>query len=429
MTRTRAIADIRRRQTLKALGLGAVALPLKLKAATGATVVIIGGGFAGASAARSLRQLAPELRIILIEASTRYTACPLSNLVIAGERSLSAQQFSWSQLAAEGIQVINAVARDIDAAIRKVTLADGTELLYDKLILAPGIRLRWNALEGYDQTAAQRMPHAWQAGQQTVLLRQQLAAMPDNGVVAISVPAAPYRCPPGPYERAGLIAHYLQQHKPRAKLIILDAKDSFSKQALFIAGWRALYGDRIEWRGLSDSGSVRAVRPAQQELITDFDQLSADVSNVIPPQAAGQIAARAGLTDATGWCPINPLSFESTLATDVHVIGDAAIANAMPKSAFAANAQAKVCAHQVVRSLAGLSPISTTLINTCYSLLAPDYGISVAGVYRPGPTALEGIPNSGGTSALEAGKGTRRLEAQYARHWFTTITQETFGAS
>lgn len=392
-----------------------------------AKLVVVGGGFAGSTAARYLKAMAPKLSVTLIDKRPKYIACPFSNLVIAGQRDISQQHFDRQALTAEGIEFIADEATVIDPSQQKVTLASGASRNYDRLIAAPGIGLRFDAIEGYDELASQALPHAWQAGAQTLLLKRQLDAMPDNGLVVISAPKNPYRCPPGPYERASLIAGFLATHKPRAKLLVLDSKDSFSKKALFQSGWRELYGQRIEWRGLSDSGQVNRVDLRRRELHTDFDSVAADVINIIPPQTAGQIAARSGLTDSTGWCPVNPVNFASTLAPNIHIIGDAAIANAMPKSAFAANAQAKLCAMQIVRELRGEAPLESTLINTCYSLLAPNYGISVAGVYRPGITALDPVPNSGGTSELNAPLSTRALEAAYARSWFATVTKEAFG--
>src|SRR4030095_1832356 len=251
---------------------------------------------------------------------------------------------------------------------------DGTRLPYDRLILAPGIDIRWGALPGYDEAAAARMPHAWRAGEQTLLLRRQLEAMPDGGLVVISAPANPFRCPPGPYERASLIAHYLKAQKPHSKLIVLDAKDAFSKQRLFQAAWAELYPGLLEWVPLSKGGNVTSVDAATRTLVTDFGKHQAKVANVIPPQKAGRIAEVAGVADRSGWCPIDPVTFESKLQPGIHIIGDAAIAGAMPKSAFAANSQAKVCAAAVATLLAGGMPPSPKLINTCYSLVAPRHG-------------------------------------------------------
>lgn len=404
-----------------------LALPFAAGAQAPARVVIIGGGFGGTSAARALRRYAPSLDVTLIEANATFTACPFSNEVIAGLRDIDAQRFGYRAVAADGISVVHAEATAVDPATRRITLRDGAALPYDRLILSPGIDIVWGALPGYDEAAGARMPHAWKAGAQTALLRQQLEAMPDGGTVIMSVPANPFRCPPGPYERASLIAWYLKTHKRRSKLLVLDAKDTFSKQKLFQMAWARFYPDHLKWVSLSDGGKVTRVDPGSLTLETDFGTHKADVANVIPPQRAGRIAALAGVADRTGWCPIDPVTFESRLVPGIHVIGDAAIAGAMPKSAFAANAQAKVCALAAARMLDGGTPDDPRLINTCYSLVAPRYGISVAGVYRPSNGVLTDIDGAGGTSPLEAPDEQRAMEADYADAWFRTITSEAFG--
>jgi len=419
-----------RREFLK-LGVAAAATGLLPRPARGqgaaSRVVVVGGGFAGASCARALRQADPRIAVTLVEANATFTACPFSNEVIAGLRELSAQQFTYERVAADGISVVPSAATAVDVAGRSVALAGGARLAYDRLVLAPGIDIRWGALPGYDEAAAAQMPHAWHAGEQTVLLRRQLEAMADGGVVVISAPANPFRCPPGPYERASLIAHYLKAKKPRSKLLLLDAKDAFSKQKLFQAAWADLYPGLIEWVPLSKGGNVTAVDAATRTFVTDFGRHQAAVANVIPPQKAGRIAELAGVADKTGWCPIDPITFESRLQPAVHVIGDSAIAGAMPKSAFAANAQAKTCAAAVARLLAGGAPSTPKLINTCYSLVAPDYGISIAGVYAPAGGQLAEVPGAGGVSPADAPRSTRAAEAALAQAWFRTITGEVFG--
>jgi NADPH-dependent 2,4-dienoyl-CoA reductase/sulfur reductase-like enzyme len=281
-------------------------------------------------------------------------------------------------------------------------------------------------LAGYGESAAEAMPHAWKAGEQTALLRRQLEAMPDGGTVVISAPANPFRCPPGPYERASLIAYYLKTRKPKSKLIVLDAKDQFSKQRLFQNAWAELYPN-LEWVGLSKGGKVTSVDVASKTLVTDFGNHKADVANVIPPQKAGRIATLAGVADRTGWCPIDPVTFESKLVPNIHVVGDATIAGGMPKSAFAANAQAKVCAAAIAKLIAGAKPDEPKLINTCYSLIAPDYGVTVAGVYRPVNGVLTDVEGAGGVSPIDAPRTMRAQEAMFADGWFKTITNEVFG--
>ncbi len=412
------------RRAVVATGL---AMPFAARGQGTARVVIVGGGFGGASAACALRQYAPALAVTLIEANATFTACPFSNLVVAGVRAIDSQQFGYRGLTAAGIEVVHAESTGVDATSRRVTLSNGSVVSYDRLILSPGIDFAWGALPGYDEAASVRMPHAWKAGAQTLLLRQQLEAMPDGGTVIMSVPPNPYRCPPGPYERASLIAWYLRGAKPKSKLLVLDSKDVFSKQKLFQAGWAALYPGNLEWVSQSNGGTVTGVDASTLTFKTDFATHKADVANVIPPQKAGRIAAIAGVADKTGWCPIDPVSFESRLVPGIHVIGDAAIAGAMPKSAFAANAQAKVCALAVARLLEGSTPDEPILVNTCYSLLAQGYGISVAGVYRPANGVLTEVPGSGGTSPLDATNDSRYQEAEYADAWFKTIAHEAFG--
>jgi sulfide dehydrogenase [flavocytochrome c] flavoprotein chain len=403
-------------------------LPLPAFAqAARARVVVVGGGFAGATCARALRYSDPRIAVTLVEADPTFTACPFSNAVIAGLRELAAQQFTYERVAADGITITRGTATGVDPQARTVTLADGARLTYDRLVLAPGIDIRWGTLPGYDEAAAAQMPHAWRAGEQTLLLRRQLEAMDDGGLVVIAAPANPFRCPPGPYERASLIAHYLKTKKPKSKLIVLDAKDAFSKQRLFQAAWAELYPGLLEWVPLSKGGAVTSVEPATRTLVTDFGRHQANVANVIPPQKAGRIAEAAGVTDRTGWCPIDPMTFESKLQPRIHVIGDAAIAGAMPKSAFAANSQAKTCAAAVAQLLTGGTPSTPKLINTCYSLVAPDYGISVAGVYQPTNGQLADVPGAGGVSPQDAPRATRAAEAVLAEAWFRTITTEVFG--
>jgi NADPH-dependent 2,4-dienoyl-CoA reductase/sulfur reductase-like enzyme len=411
-----------------AAGVAAVSLPMPAIAQNaGGRVVVVGGGFAGATCARTLKRLDPRITVTLAEPSEIFTACPFSNNVIAGLRELKQQQFDYKRVAADRIVLAAVPATGVDPDARAVTLNNGSKLPYDRLVLAPGIDIRWDGLPGYTEAAAERMPHAWRAGEQTLLLRKQLESMDDGGVVVISAPANPFRCPPGPYERASLIAHYLKTRKPKSKVLILDAKDAFSKQGLFLAAWKELYPTLIEWVPLSKGGRVTSVDPATNTLTTEFGSHRAAVANVVPPQKAARIADAAGATDKTGWCPIDPVTFESKLRPNIHVIGDAAIAGAMPKSAFAANSQAKACAAAVARLLANEKPEGVRLINTCYSLVAPDYGISVAGVYEPRDGVLADVKGAGGVSPANAPRSARELEANFTNGWFRTITEEVFG--
>ena len=417
-----------RRDFLKAAAAGATLLPLPAIAQGAAgRVVVVGGGFGGATCARFIKRIDPRITVTLVEANRTFVACPFSNGVIAGLREIKAQEFGYDKLPGDQVVLQLSPGTAVDPQGRIVTLANGTQLSYDRLVLSPGIDLRWDGLPGYTEAAAERMPHAWKAGEQTLLLRRQLEAMEDGGTVVMSAPANPFRCPPGPYERASLIAYYLKTKKPKSKLIILDAKDAFSKQRLFQNAWKALYPRNVEWVSLSSGGKVTSVDVGAMTLVTDFGRHKADVANVIPPQKAGRIAELAGVADRSGWCPIDPATFESKLQPNIHVIGDASIAGAMPKSAFSANAQAKVCAAAVAKLLASGKPEEPKLINTCYSLVAPDYGISIVGVYRPADGQIKEVEGSAGVSPLDAPTSTRALEATFANAWFNTITTEVFG--
>ena len=416
-----------RRQFLKASAAAALLPMPAIAQGAGPRVVVIGGGFAGASAARALKHESTAARVTLVEPHATFTACPFSNGVLAELRELKQQQFTYDKVEQDGVALAKQAATAVDAQAKSVTLANGTTLPYDRLIMAPGIEVRFDALPGYDVRAADMMPHAWQAGEQTLLLHSAIASMEDGGTVFIVAPANPFRCPPGPYERASLIAHYLKTRKPKSKVIILDAKDAFSKQRLFQNAWKELYPNHLEWVSLSQGGKVNAVKPDEMTLVTDFTNHKATVANVIPPQRAAAIAQKAGVADRSGWCPVDPVTFESKLIPNIHVIGDAAIMGAMPKSAFSANAQAKVCAAAVAALLRGEKPAEPRLINTCYSLVAPDYGITVAGVYKPTDGVLADIQGAGGVSPIDAPSANRALEAQFAEGWFKTLTGEVFG--
>ena len=405
-----------RRGFMAGAGALALATPSLAQGAAG-RVVVIGGGFAGATVARAIKAMDARVAVTLVEPNATFTACPFSNEVIVGLRGIEAQQFGYDGVRKAGVEVIVDTASAVDAEACVVTLAGGARLAYDRLVIAPGVDIAWGALPGYTPEAAEIMPHAWKAGAQTLLLRAQLEAMEDGGVVVISAPANPYRCPPGPYERASLIAWYLKTRKPKSKLLLLDAKDAFSKQKLF----------QNAWKELSSGGKVVSVDAAGLVLETEFGKHKANVANVISPQRAGAIAAAAGVADRSGWCPMDPVTFESTLRKNIHVIGDAAIAGAMPKSAFAANAQAKACAAAIVALLNGRAPAEPLLLNTCYSVAAPEYGFSVAGVYRPAKGLLNEVAGSGGASPVDAPEATRALEARLANGWYNTITAEVFG--
>lgn len=411
----------------KATAAGAVlmAAPAFARGAAG-KVVVIGGGFGGATAAKYLKRRNPALDVTLVEPAQTYYTCPFTNLYFGGLRTFEQQGHGFDELRSLGVRVIHEYASGVDANAKKVSLSGGESLSYDKLLLSPGIDFRWNALEGYDEAASKRAPHAWKAGEQTRLLKQQLEAMPDGGTFLMVAPANPFRCPPGPYERVSMVAHYLKHNKPKSKVLILDAKDAFSKQGLFQAGWERFYGDLIEWVPMAKDGKVVRVDAAALSVETEFGQIhKADVLNVIPPQKAGAIAHLAGVTNESGWVPVRHQTFESELVPDIYVVGDATVAAPMPKSGFSANAQAKVAAAAIVNALAGTPPAEAAFANTCYSLIAPDYGISVAHTYllKEGRIAEA----SGGVSPANATDTFRKLEAEYGQSWYQAIAQDTWG--
>ena len=408
---------------------GLLGFPVAAPGAYKARVVVVGGGYGGATAAKYLRLIDPRIQVILIEKDAKFISCALSNEVLAGERTLSSLSFNYDSLAIYyGVSLVHDEVTRIDAVRRVAFTRSGQEYGFDRVIVAPGVNFRWNEIEGYDNAAAQTLPHAWYAGEQTLLLRRQLEAMPDGGRIYIVAPSNPYKCPPGPYERAALIAHYLKQHgKGRSKIIILDAKDSFPKQALFQQGWERYYPGMISWVPASEDGRVLRVNAEKRTLYTEFEVHKGDVVNVIPPQKAGQIAEQAGLTDGQGWCPVDQQTFESTMRKNVHVIGDACIAGPMPKSGYSANSQAKVCADAIGALIDGAKPPLPSYINTCYSIIAPDYGISVAAVYRLENGKIVAVEGAGGTSPLNASAWERKMEATYARSWFDNITSDIFG--
>lgn len=405
----------------------AATLPMPAIAQGSPRVVVIGGGFAGVACARTLHKLDPNLQVTLVAGSERFSASPFSSSVIAGLREPAQQEFTYDRVAASGARVATEAAIAVDPAARTVALGGGHKLPYDRLVIAPGVGMNWKAIPGYTEEAAEKMPHAWTGGHQAALLRRQLEAMPDGGLVVISAPATPYRCPPAPYERASLIAHSLKANKPKSKVIILDAKDTFSKQHLYQEAWTVLYPGLIEWVPLSKGGSVSSVDPATLTVKTDFEDYKAAVANIVPPQRAAPIATAAGVADRTGWCPIEPVGFESTLQPGIHVLGDAALMGAMPKAAHAAAVQGKVCAAAVVARLAGRAAEEPALDNICYSLAGPQWGFVETNKYRPESGLLNAVPGAIHTSPLGAQPAMREQEASEDEAWFRALTGELFG--
>jgi sulfide dehydrogenase [flavocytochrome c] flavoprotein subunit len=417
---------MRRRQFIG--GIGAL-VSLAGCASTGVAgrphVVVVGGGYGGATAARYIRLWSEgAIDVTLVEPNATFVSCPLSNLVLGGSKSMADITLGYEALAAHGVRIVRDRAERIDAAKQSVLLAGGQSLRYDRLVLSPGVDFLWDQLPGMQKDGAQeRVLHAWKAGAQTAALRAQLQAMPDGGVFALTIPPAPYRCPPGPYERACQVAHYFSVAKPKSKVLILDAnEDVVSKGALFKKIWATRYAGIVEYRpGFHAVDVDAASRTAISEL---GDKVRADVLNVIPPQRAGSIAIDAGA--GKRWCEVNFLTFESTQVKNVHVLGDAIqAAPLMPKSAHMANQHAKVCAGAVVDLLSGRAPNPAPMLtNTCYSFVNDREVIHVASVhaYDAAKKTLLVVPGSGGVSP-----GASEREGTYAMNWARNIWDDTLG--
>jgi sulfide dehydrogenase [flavocytochrome c] flavoprotein subunit len=422
---------INRRSFIKIVGsaaaVSAIGFPAIAAAGGKKQVVIVGGGAGGATAARYIRRADASIEVTLIEPNKEYYTCFMSNEVLGGDRSMDSIRFGYDGLRKQGVAVVHDTATAIDARARTVTTQGGKSFSYDRCIVSPGISFA-DDIEGYDMAAAEKMPHAWKAGPQTALLRKQLEAMPDGGMVLIAPPPNPFRCPPGPYERACQIAHYLKGHKPKSKILIIDKKDSFSKQGLFTQAWDRHYKGMIEWVKAADTGGgVKSVNAGTGTVSTEFEEYKPAVANIIPAQKAGEIARLAGLTNDTGWCPVEGQTSESTIHKGIHVIGDAAIQDPLPKSGYAANSEAKVVAAAVVELVNGREPGTPSWVNTCYSIVAPDDGISVAMVYNLVDGKVAKVEGSGGLTPMDSSPAERAREVQYAHSWFNNITRDIFG--
>ncbi|MBU0621766.1 MAG: FCSD flavin-binding domain-containing protein [Gammaproteobacteria bacterium] len=415
-----------RRNFLKLLGAGASAATLGLagcasgpKYTGGRKVVVIGGGYGGTIAAKYIRMMDATIEVTLIERNDHFVSCPFSNLYLGGILpDLSSLTIKYDKLAANhGIKVVQAEVTGIDAAAHSVTTSAGV-FKYDSLVVSPGVEFRTDEIKGYDHDV---MPHAWKAGPQTVLLRKQLEAMKPGGTVVLSIPLAPFRCPPGPYERTSMIAMYLKEHKPGSKIIVLDANpDIVSKKGLFLKGWKKHYEGIIDYRPAKKVTEVDNKK--MTVLIEGIEEVKGDVINVIPPQKAGHIAHVAGLVGPDGkWCPVNPMTFESTLKKDIHVIGDSSIAGAMPKSGYSANSEAKVCATNIVARMNSRELTEMSGVNTCYSFLSAKEAVSVTGVYQVDKEkhAIVAVKGSVGVSP-----DLSELEAVYAQSWVKNILTE-----
>jgi sulfide dehydrogenase [flavocytochrome c] flavoprotein subunit len=398
-------------------------------------VVIVGGGMGGATAAKYIRMMDPSISVTLIETNRSYFTCFLSNEVLSGTREMDTLMVGYKGLEAHGVKVVIDMVTSIDANGQMVKTKGGDSFKYDRCIVSPGVDFKWDTIEGYDASVAENTPHAWKAGPQTVTLRKQLEAMPNGGTVIIAPPPNPFRCPPGPGERISQMAHYLKNNKPKSKILAFDPKGGFSKKGLFVSGWARHYGFNAESMsgGLIDytlKDGVVAYDAATKTVTTQSGaKIKGDVVNIIPAQKAGMIAASSGLTNDKGWCPIDGLTFESTIHKGIHVLGDAAIAFKMPKSAYAANSQAKVCASAVVAMLNGQEAPEPSYVNTCYSIIAPGDGISVAAIYKLVDGQIVPVKDSGGLTPGydKTTMEMRAREVEYAYSWFKNITHDCFG--
>ena len=419
------MTDLNRRQFVGLAGASLLLPSVTANAATAPRIVVIGGGFGGATFAKYMRKASPTATITLVEPKSTFISCVGSNEALVGLSSLSKLSFTYDRLKASyGIKQVLSTARSIDVVNRKVKLATGASLDYDRLILSSGIEFRYDAIAGWNKITEKLLPSAWHAGPETTQLAAQIKAIPKGGTFIITVPPMPYRCPPAPYERASLVAWYLSQTNPTAKVLILDANATFPKQQLFEEGWGRLYPGMVT----RIVGAVTEVDAASHTAKTANGSYKGAVVNVIPPQRAGTLATATGLTDASGWCPVDVLTFESLLAPGVHIIGDAA-ASGLPKSGTSASGGAKAAAEAIGNLLGGRAVTDPVIINTCYSRLAPNYAIGIASVFGRDNSGKIVVRQGGagtGTSPLGASLAYRRTEASDASKWFRAMIADTF---
>jgi len=407
-------------------GTAAVAGCAGLGGPSAGRVVVVGGGYGGATAARYIKQWAPDIDVAVVERNDTFVSCPISNLVLGGNTQIGNITMGYDGLKARGVRVVRGDAVAVDAAAKQVRLADGSSLAYDRVIVSPGIDFIYDQIPGMKSADAQnRVFHAWKAGPQTVALRKQLEAMPDGGVFVFQFPMAPYRCPPGPYERVCQVADYFKRAKPKSKIIVLDANpDIVSKKGLFLAAWNGMYKGMIDYRPNSELADVD-VKGMTVKLT--FDNVKGDVLNVVPPHRAGDIASKAGLITANQrWCGIDWLTMESVAVKGVHVLGDATLsAPAMPKSASMANQHAKVCAAAVTALIKG-QPVNPQpmMMNTCYSFVDGRNVMHVASVhtYDAAQKTMVAVKGAGGVSDKAS-----ELEGTYAWGWARNIWGDALG--
>jgi len=387
----------------------------------GQRVVIVGAGFGGATAAKHIRMWSGNsIEVVLIERNPSFISCPMSNTVLSGSRTISDLTRNYDTLKSKyGIELVRGEVTAVDPEKQTVTLAEGS-ISYDRLIISPGVDFMFDKIEGFNaKVADESIPHAWKAGAQTTMLRKQLESMNDGGVFAISIPKMPYRCPPGPYERACQVAFYLKNKKPKSKVLILDANpDIVSKKGLFMAAWNELYPGMVEYR---PNAEVRQINVAGKTVKTEFEDVKADVLNIIPPMKAGAVASMAGVANKDNrWCEVDFLSYESKAHKNIHVIGDS-VSAALPKSGHLATSQAKICAAAIIELMQGRQPDANPVIaNTCYSMVSNKEAVHVAHVYRYNAEKMAMLPaDGGGVSAKRSD-----IEGTLADYWLKNILSD-----
>ncbi len=389
-------------------------------------VVVIGGGAGGATVARYLAKDAKgALDVTLIEANPIYTTCFFSNLYLGGFYEFEKLQHGYDKIAAGGVNVITDRATAVDRAAKTVTLAGGQSVPYDRLVIAPGIDFKDGSVPGWSVADAEVMPHAYKAGPQTQLLKAQIEAMPQGGTFAMIAPPNPYRCPPGPYERISMVAWWLKNNNPTAKILIADPKENFSKKALFEEGWAKHYDGMVDWIGPEMGGGKVEVRPGAMEVVIDGEVTKVDVCNVIPGQIAGQIAALAGVTAESGWAPVHPDNMKSKADENVWVLGDASAQGDMPKSGFSANSQAKIAAMAIRGELLGSKVFPAKYSNTCWSLIAADDGVKVGAAYEPTAEKIASVESFISQTGEDA--ALRKATYEESLGWYAGITADMVG--
>ena len=419
---------LKRRTFLGAAGAASVTLASPIVLADGHAkprVVVVGGGAGGATAARYIaKDSKGEIDVTLIEPTRMYYTCFFSNLYIGGFKEIDDIGHSYGKLAAGGVNVVHDWATGVDRDAKTVALAGGGSIPYDKLILSPGIDFVDGAVEGWDLSAQNAMPHAYKAGSQSELLKAQLMAMPAGGTFAMIAPPNPYRCPPGPYERVSMVAHYLKNNNPTAKIIVADPKPKFSKMALFQEGWADHYDGMIDWVGQEFGGANVSVDPNAMTVTIDGEETKVDVCNVIPAMKAGRIAELAGVTEGN-WAPVNAADMSTKADGDIYVLGDASQQGDMPKSGFSANSQAKVCANAVRGALTGSKVFPAKFSNTCWSLITTNDGVKVGATYEA--TAEKIAKVDGFISKTGESDDVRKATYEESEGWYSGITTDMFG--